>query len=168
MRLCSHWWFLPHIIHLHPPWKHSRYSSFCMLLATCMMAMGKLWDEAANTAEASDMSFLSKNSGTGPNRRRSNMTEMWARWLMRVKHKQQNHCCVSVSLLTLKHKLLHFNLVELVGADDDAVVGQMDAAAGLQGLNFLSGLAYWVCERCEPGRKRVPNRPYPPYGCSIC
>lgn len=27
-----------------------------------MMAMGKLWDEAANTAEASDTSFLSKNS----------------------------------------------------------------------------------------------------------
>lgn len=33
-----------------------------MLLATCMMAMGKLWDEAANTAEASDTSFLSRNS----------------------------------------------------------------------------------------------------------
>lgn len=27
-----------------------------------MMAMGKLWDEAANTAEASDTSFLSRNS----------------------------------------------------------------------------------------------------------
>lgn len=34
-----------------------------MLLATGMMAMGKLWDEAANTAEASDVSFLSRNSG---------------------------------------------------------------------------------------------------------
>ncbi|KAG7222142.1 hypothetical protein INR49_016714 [Caranx melampygus] len=42
--------------------EQSRYSSFCMLLATCMMAMGKLWDEAANTAEASDTSFLSRNS----------------------------------------------------------------------------------------------------------
>lgn len=33
-----------------------------MTLATCMMAMGKLWDEAANTAGASDTSFLSRNS----------------------------------------------------------------------------------------------------------
>lgn len=33
-----------------------------MLLATCMMAMGKLWDEAAKTAGASETSFLSKNS----------------------------------------------------------------------------------------------------------
>lgn len=48
--------------HRNAPWKHSRYSSFCRLPATCMMAMGKLWEEAANTAEASDTSFLSRNS----------------------------------------------------------------------------------------------------------
>lgn len=51
-----------HVVNKNTPWKHSRYSSFCMLPATCMMAMGKLWDEAANTAEASDTSFLSRNS----------------------------------------------------------------------------------------------------------
>lgn len=46
----------------NPPWKQSRNSSFCITLATCMMAMGKLWMEAANTAEARDRSFLSRNS----------------------------------------------------------------------------------------------------------
>lgn len=40
-------------------------------------------------------------------------------------------------LFTLQHKLLHFNLVELVRADDDAVTSQMDAAAGLQSFYFL-------------------------------
>lgn len=39
--------------------------------------------------------------------------------------------------LTLQHKLLHLDLVELVGADDDAVAGQVDAAAGLQGFDLL-------------------------------
>ena len=39
--------------------------------------------------------------------------------------------------LTLQRKLLHLNLVELVGADDGAVAGQVDAAAGLQGLDLL-------------------------------
>lgn len=43
----------------------------------------------------------------------------------------------SLLLLTLKDELLHFNLEELVGTDDDAVAGQMDAAAGLQSFNFL-------------------------------
>ena len=51
------------------PWKQSRYSSFCGALVTWMMEMGKLWEEAENTAEASDTSFLSRNSveeHTGP------------------------------------------------------------------------------------------------------
>lgn len=43
----------------------------------------------------------------------------------------------SACVLTLKHKLLHFNLVELVGANYDAVAGQMDAAARLQSFDFL-------------------------------
>lgn len=43
----------------------------------------------------------------------------------------------STHVLTLEHELLHLNLVELVGADDDAVAGQVDAAAGLQSLNLL-------------------------------
>lgn len=49
----------------HSPWKQSRYSSFCTLPATCMMAMGKLWEEAANTADARDTSLLSRNSARG-------------------------------------------------------------------------------------------------------
>ena len=39
--------------------------------------------------------------------------------------------------LTLERKLLHLDLVELVGADDGAVAGQVDAAAGLEGLDLL-------------------------------
>lgn len=44
---------------------------------------------------------------------------------------------VTVYALTLQHKLLHLDLVELVGADDDAVAGQVDAAARLQSFNLL-------------------------------
>lgn len=44
------------------PWKQSRYSSFCGAVVTWMMEMGKLWEDAAKTAEASVTSFLSKNS----------------------------------------------------------------------------------------------------------
>lgn len=51
---------------------------------------------------------------------------------------QMKDICVSaVVFLTLQHKLLHLDLVELVGADDDAVAGQVDAAAGLQSFNLL-------------------------------
>lgn len=39
--------------------------------------------------------------------------------------------------LTLQDILLHLNLIEFVGADDDAVAGQVDAAAGLQSLYLL-------------------------------
>ena len=39
--------------------------------------------------------------------------------------------------LTLERKLLHLDLIELVGADDGAVVGQVDTAAGLKGLDLL-------------------------------
>lgn len=39
--------------------------------------------------------------------------------------------------LTLQDILLHLNLIELVGADDDAVAGQVEAAAGLQSLYLL-------------------------------
>lgn len=44
------------------PWKQSRYSSFCGVLDTWTMAMGKLCVVPVNTADASDTSFLSKNS----------------------------------------------------------------------------------------------------------
>jgi hypothetical protein len=43
----------------------------------------------------------------------------------------------SKSPLTLQNILLHLNFIELVGADDEAVVGQMEAAAGLQSLYLL-------------------------------
>lgn len=39
--------------------------------------------------------------------------------------------------LTFQHILLHLNLVEFVGADNDAVAGEVDTAAGLWCLNFL-------------------------------
>ena len=52
------------------PWKQSRYSSFWGVLDTCMMAMGKLWAEAAYTADARDRSFLSRNSATAAGRGR--------------------------------------------------------------------------------------------------
>lgn len=54
--------------------------------------------------------------------------------------KWRNRCVLVLQMcgaLTLQHKLLHLDLVELVGADDDAVAGQVDAAAGLQGFNLL-------------------------------
>lgn len=38
---------------------------------------------------------------------------------------------------TLQHVLLHLNLVELIGANDDAVVGEVNTATGFQGLNLL-------------------------------
>lgn len=43
----------------------------------------------------------------------------------------------TTDILTFEHKLLHLDLVELVGADDDTVTGQMDATARLQSLNLL-------------------------------
>lgn len=51
-------------------------------------------------------------------------------------------------VLTLKHKLFHLDLIELVGADDDAVAGQMNAAAGLQSFNLLR-YEEWRCESID-------------------
>lgn len=39
--------------------------------------------------------------------------------------------------LTLQDILLHLNLIELVGADDDAVACEVDTAAGLWRLNLF-------------------------------
>lgn len=100
-----------------------------MTLATCMMAMGKLWMDAANTAEASDRSFLSRNSAASePAVFSTNETKRCNRRALVLQMS---------GALTLQHKLLHLDLVELVGADDDAVAGQVDAAAGLQGFDLL-------------------------------
>lgn len=38
---------------------------------------------------------------------------------------------------TLQHILLHLNLIELIGANDYAVVGEVNTATGFQGLNLL-------------------------------
>lgn len=57
---------------------------------------------------------------------------------------------IFVRVLTFEHILLHFNLVELVGADDDAVAGQMDAAARLQSFNFLWE-KIWMWNKFKPG-----------------
>lgn len=44
---------------------------------------------------------------------------------------------LSGSWLTFQHILLHLNLIEFVGADNDAVASEVDTAAGLWCLNFL-------------------------------
>lgn len=46
-------------------------------------------------------------------------------------------CVSAVVFLTLQHKLLHLDLVELVGADNDAVASEVDTAAGLRCLDLL-------------------------------
>lgn len=101
------------------------------------MAMGKLWVEAANTAEARETSFLSKNSveteiqhWRSPESVKNKPDIDIVRWLSNS---------FFDSCLTFQYKLLHLDLVKLVGADDDAVTRQMDAAAGLQSLDFLCG-----------------------------
>lgn len=40
---------------------------------------------------------------------------------------------------TLKRVLFHVDLIELVGSDEDTVIGEVDTAAGLRGLNLLRG-----------------------------
>lgn len=45
---------------------------------------------------------------------------------------------------TLQCVLLHLNFIELVGANDDAVSGQMDAAARLRGFNLLEKRTVWT------------------------
>lgn len=45
--------------------------------------------------------------------------------------------------LTFQHILLHLNLVELVGANDDAVASEVDTAAGLRRLDLLKEKWWW-------------------------
>lgn len=45
---------------------------------------------------------------------------------------------------TLQCVLLHLNFIELVGSNDDAVSGQMDAAARLRGFNLLEKRTAWT------------------------
>lgn len=98
-----------------------------------MMEMGKLWEDAAKTAEASVTSFLSRNSV-----KRVNPIRQLVQWGM-VKSQsdrntintgfvQTNH---NVRRPTFQHILLHLNLIELVGADNDTVASEVNTAAGL-------------------------------------
>lgn len=45
---------------------------------------------------------------------------------------------------TFQRILLHLNFIELVGSNDDAVSGQMDAAARLRGFNLLEKREVWT------------------------
>ena len=57
---------------------------------------------------------------------------------------------------TFQHVLLHLHLVELVGSDNDAVAGEVDATAGLQGLDLLGARS--GTESRHVGRKRERKR----------
>lgn len=45
---------------------------------------------------------------------------------------------------TLQRVLLHLDFIELVGSNDDAVSGQMDAAARLRGFDLLEKREAWT------------------------
>lgn len=87
-----------------------------------MIETGKLWEEEANTAGAKEWSFLSRNSEKAGRSGASGRGWSWRRGQ-----------CVGLGGLrpTLKRVLLHVNFVELIGSDEDAVVGEVDTAAGL-------------------------------------
>lgn len=75
--------------------------------------------------------------------------------------------------LTLQDELLHLDLVELVGADDDAVAGQMDAAARLQGLDLLQrqvrrSVSQSTGARATAPPSRLEVKVSLPCGCSTC
>lgn len=118
-----------------PPWKHSRYSSRCPALLACTMETGKLLDEEANTAGAKEWSFLSRNSVKAG----------------QVGLQGQSRGCppsagpepsgvgrrTEGGSHTVKRVLLHINLIEFVGSNEDTVIGEVDTAAGLRGLYLL-------------------------------
>lgn len=88
-----------------------------------MIETGKLLEEEANTAGAKEWSFLSRNSekagrsgASGPARAGGGRGAV---------------CGLGGLRPTLKRVLLHVNFVELIGSDEDTVVGEVDTAAGL-------------------------------------
>lgn len=113
----------------HSPWKQSRNSSRCPAPFTCMMDTGKLWEEEANTAGAKEWSFLSRNS-VKAGKRRSLRTQKEPE----VAAERGQGARPGP---TLQRVLLHVNLVEFIGSDEDTVVGEVDTAAGLRGLDLL-------------------------------
>lgn len=112
------------------PWKQSRYSSRCPAPFTCTIDTGKLLEEEANTAGAKEWSFLSRNSVKAGERRgfrnRPQVPAGPERCVGREHAWAEN-----TRGPTLKRVLLHVNFVEFIGSDEDTVVGEVDAAAGL-------------------------------------
>ena len=100
------------------PWKQSRYSSFCMLLATCMMAMGKQWEEAENMAPASEVSFLSRNS-VDRNNSSYRVTSRLCLCLMDARSHQAiykglvhtNNSALLLSSFNAKHVLIYYCII---------------------------------------------------------
>lgn len=107
-----------------------------------MILTGKLLVEAANTAEAKVWSFLSKNSAKGIEKD----TLICINFFQKVvQNNLWSHLEHSQELSpTLQCVLLHLNFIELVGSNDDAVSGQMDAAARLRGFNLLEKSTAWT------------------------
>lgn len=129
------------------PWKQSRYSSFCGAVVTWMMEMGKLWEDAAKTAEARVTSFLSKNSAQRIFRSVRQLIWVWNQRLAPTKMNLHRRVRNSIHLekrsiekrfiakwhlsgrwSTFQNILLHLNLVEFVGPNNDAVASEVDAA----------------------------------------
>ena len=89
------------------PWKQSRNSSFCGALVTWMMEMGKLWEDAANTAEARVTSFFSRNSGSRWETKPMNITitkELWVCFVWSL---------FSFSFFVLRHDCISFWRIDL-------------------------------------------------------
>lgn len=106
-----------------------------------MMDTGKLLEEEANTAGAKEWSFLSRNSVKAGERRGLRTKREPA-----VGPRRRGDPSP-----TLEGILLHVNLVEFIGSDEDTVVGEVDAAAGLRGLDLLRQRAEGRCECSSPG-----------------
>lgn len=122
----------PHQPLVDSPWKHSRNSSRWPAPFTCMMDTGKLLEEEANTAGAKEWSFLSRNS-----------VKAGETWGLRTKEEPNVAAGPETRQQgmhpgpTLQRVLLHVDFVEFIGSDEDTVVGEVDTAAGLRGLDLL-------------------------------
>lgn len=97
------------------PWKQSRYSSFCGDVVTWMMEMGKLWEDAAKTADASVTSFLSKNSAQRIYGGVSRLIEVWIqrKWNTGELHPPVCLWSISVKQTYLLHKRSQWEMMYL-------------------------------------------------------
>ena len=89
-------------------------------------------EEEANTAGAKEWSFLSRNS-----------VKAGETWGLRTKEEPNVAAGPETRQQgmhpgpTLQRVLLHVDFVEFIGSDEDTVVGEVDTAAGLRGLDLL-------------------------------